>query len=121
MIFAAIACMVSEIRIRSSAGACGGSLLALRFGAGQRPVLLRRLLVVVSTLAALAASPAYGAICAALEPGPTGRVVSISDGDTFDLDSGLTVRLVGIQAPKLPLGRDGFVAWPLGDEAKNLI
>lgn len=83
--------------------------------------MLRRLLVVVSTLAALAASPAYGAICAALEPGPTGRVVSISDGDTFDLDSGLTVRLVGIQAPKLPLGRDGFVAWPLGDEAKDLI
>lgn len=81
--------------------------------------MLRRLLVIVFTLAALAAHPAYGAICAGLEPGPSGRVVAISDGDTLDLDSGLTVRLVGIQAPKLPLGREGFVAWPLGDEART--
>ena len=27
-------------------------------------------------------------------------------------------RLVGIQAPKLPLGRPGFKAWPLAAEAK---
>lgn len=83
--------------------------------------MLERLLVTSFTLAALAASPALAQICETLEPGPSGRVVSISDGDTFDLDGGLTVRLVGIQAPKLPLGREGFEAWPLGDEAKALL
>lgn len=83
--------------------------------------MLKRLLVTSFTLAALAASPALAQICETLEPGPSGRVVSVSDGDTLDLDSGLTVRLVGIQAPKLPLGREGFQAWPLGDEAKALL
>jgi len=47
-----------------------------------------------------------------------GRVVEVVDGDTLVLDDGLVVRLVGIQAPKLPLGRDGFRAWPLADEAR---
>src|SRR5690606_29730657 len=66
----------------------------------------------------LAAAPAQAQICDLLEPGPSGRVVSVSDGDTLELDGGLTVRLVGIQAPKLPLGREGFEPWPLADEAK---
>ncbi|WP_245944943.1 thermonuclease family protein [Pelagibacterium lacus] len=75
-----------------------------------------------SLLVALAgAHPAFAQSCETLEAGPSGRVVSISDGDTVDLDTGLTVRLVGIQAPKLPLGREGFEAWPLGDDAKALI
>lgn len=47
------------------------------------------------------------------------RVASIVDGDTVVLDDGHQVRLVGIQAPKLPLGRVGFAAWPLADEAKS--
>jgi hypothetical protein len=34
------------------------------------------------------------------------------------LEGGLEVRLVGIQAPKLPLDRPGFRKWPLADEAK---
>ena len=55
---------------------------------------------------------------AALERAGGGTVVEVVDGDTVILDSGLEVRLVGIQAPKLPLGRAGFVAWPLADEAK---
>ncbi len=42
----------------------------------------------------------------------------IIDGDTLVLQSGVQVRLVGIQAPKLPLGRRGFTAWPLADQAK---
>ena len=45
-------------------------------------------------------------------------VVEVIDGDTLVLDDGRQVRLVGIQAPKLPLGRPGFAAWPLADEAK---
>lgn len=47
--------------------------------------------------------------------------MAISDGDTIDLEGGLTVRLVGIQAPKLPLGREGFETWPLADQARDRI
>ncbi len=90
-------------------------------GPVQRPNLLRRLLVTTLLMAVPGVAPALSQSCDALEAGPSGRVVSISDGDTFDLEGGLTVRLVGIQAPKLPLGREGFEAWPLGDEAKAAI
>ncbi len=48
----------------------------------------------------------------------TGRVVEVVDGDTVKLDHGREVRLVGIQAPKLPLGRRGFAEWPLAGKAK---
>ena len=50
-----------------------------------------------------------------------GRVVEVVDGDTLFLDDGVQVRLVGIQAPKLPLGRRNFKAWPLADEAKRVL
>lgn len=46
------------------------------------------------------------------------QVVEVIDGDTLRLDDGRAVRLVGIQAPKLPLGRAGFEAWPLAEAAK---
>ena len=52
------------------------------------------------------------------KPVESGVATSIVDGDTLILRSGVQVRLVGIQAPKLPLGRRGFVAWPLADESK---
>ncbi len=55
---------------------------------------------------------------AALEAGEAGTVASVVDGDTVILESGLSVRLVGIQAPKLPLGREGFEAWPLAGESR---
>jgi len=55
--------------------------------------------------------------CETLKPGPKGRVVEVTDGDTVILDSGEKVRLIGMQAPKLPLGRIGFDKWPLADEA----
>lgn len=48
----------------------------------------------------------------------TARVTAIVDGDTVELDDGSEVRLVGTQAPKLPLGRRGFETWPLAPEAK---
>ena len=41
------------------------------------------------------------------------------DGDTVVLDDGKEVRLVGIQAPKLPLNRPNFKEWPLAREAKD--
>lgn len=54
-----------------------------------------------------------------------GRVTEIVDGDTLfiapPLEDGNEIRLVGIQAPKLPLGRKNFEAWPLSSEAKDLL
>jgi endonuclease YncB( thermonuclease family) len=47
-----------------------------------------------------------------------GVALEIIDGDTLVLQGGVQVRLVGIQAPKLPLGRRGFTAWPLAEQAK---
>src|SRR3546814_18240588 len=44
-------------------------------------------------------------------------VVAVVDGDTLVLDTDRQVRLVGLQAPKLPLGRRGFKTWPLADSA----
>ncbi len=55
---------------------------------------------------------------AELVRGETGQVSSVLDGDTLYLEGGLKVRLSGVQAPKLPLGRKGFKAWPLGKEAR---
>lgn len=46
------------------------------------------------------------------------EAVAVIDGDTLVLADGREVRLVGIQAPKLPLDRAGFEAWPLAEEAK---
>ncbi len=54
-------------------------------------------------------------------PGERARVVEVIDGDTLVLSNGLEVRLVGTQAPKLPLGRRGFTAWPLAEEARALL
>jgi micrococcal nuclease len=45
-------------------------------------------------------------------------VTTVTDGDTVILDNGLVVRLIGIEAPKLPRGNDTFAPWPLAGEAK---
>jgi endonuclease YncB( thermonuclease family) len=52
-----------------------------------------------------------------LSAGTPGTAASITDGDTLELADGRIVRLVGIQAPKLPLGRPNFPTWPLAPEA----
>jgi endonuclease YncB( thermonuclease family) len=62
--------------------------------------------------------PLAATACEGLREGPRGVVRSVVDGDTVILDSGLSVRLIGTQAPKLPLGRAGFPTWPLADTAK---
>lgn len=54
-----------------------------------------------------------------LTPSETGHVVDVIDGDTVMLADGRQVRLVGIQAPKLALGRPNFQDWPLADEARD--
>lgn len=60
-----------------------------------------------------------------LKAGGTAVVAEIVDGDTVVLDRSIDgarqVRLVGIQAPKLPLGRKGFRKWPLADASKALL
>lgn len=58
-----------------------------------------------------------------LVEGGAAMVISVVDGDTVlldtEIDGSKEVRLVGIQAPKLPLGRKGFKPWPLADAAKE--
>ena len=56
--------------------------------------------------------------CAELMREDHGVVRDVTDGDTLTLDTGVVVRLAGIQAPKLPLRRPGFKPWPLADEAR---
>ncbi len=56
-----------------------------------------------------------------LTAGETATVVEVVDGDTVVLNTGKEVRLVGLQAPKLPLGRKGFRMWPLAPEAKTAL
>ena len=51
----------------------------------------------------------------------TARVAAIVDGDTLMLEDRREVRLVGIQAPKLPLGRRNFTPWPLAEEARTVL
>ena len=58
---------------------------------------------------------------AELTKGDSALVHDVIDGDTVVLDDGRQVRLVGIQAPKLPLGRPDFEKWPLADEAKDAL
>ncbi len=52
-------------------------------------------------------------------------VTGVVDGDTVYIDppfkDGNEVRLVGIQAPKLPLGRKNFPTWPLATEARQFM
>lgn len=52
-------------------------------------------------------------------------VTAIVDGDTVFIDppfkDGNEIRLVGIQAPKLPLGRKNFPTWPLAHESKDAV
>jgi endonuclease YncB( thermonuclease family) len=69
---------------------------------------------VAASLISIAAVPA----CEGLRDGPKGTVTEVVDGDTLLLDTGLVVRLIGIQAPKLSLGRDEQPDWPKGNEAK---
>ena len=73
------------------------------------------------TGALLLGAVSLGAKAPDLTPGEVDRVKSIVDGDTLYLNSGLKVRLSALQAPKLPLGRPDFEAWPLAEDAKDTL
>lgn len=78
-----------------------------------------RQFVIVALLCVVAnAGAALSSEAANLPSESGGTVTEVIDGDTVILSSGVEVRMVGIQAPKLPLGRRGFTKWPLADEAK---
>jgi endonuclease YncB( thermonuclease family) len=67
---------------------------------------------------------AYGSRAIDTDPLQTdggGTVVTVVDGDTVILDNGIEVRLVGLQAPKLALGRRNFVDWPLAGDARRAL
>src|SRR5919106_1617363 len=81
--------------------------------------MIRSFILICSLLLTMAADGvADDALSAHLETDGQARVVSVIDGDTVVLADGREVRLVGMQAPKLPLGRPNFTSWPLADQAK---
>ena len=76
-----------------------------------------------ATLVALAflppaTAPAPAAPADDLAAGERGRVAAVVDGETVRLDGGLAVRLAGLEAPRLALGRRGMRDWPLAGEAR---
>lgn len=82
--------------------------------------MLRRFLFLLLLVALPAARAAADAVRLpdGLRPDGSAVAVEVVDGDTLVLDNGKQVRLVGIQAPKLPLGRPHFPTWPLAPESK---
>lgn len=109
---------------------CLGSLLSARFAGGRKayrslpaiaPSMAR--LIALLTLAVLAglSSPRAQELPAGLSAPRWERVASVVDGDTVLLEGGGEVRFVGVQTPKLPLGRANFSTWPLAPEAKSAV
>jgi len=82
-------------------------------------ILLARSLLLSTAAFALLASAAPA--CENLVMAPGGVVVEVTDGDTVVLNDGRKVRLIGTQAPKLPLGRDNSETWPLAPEAQQAL
>jgi micrococcal nuclease len=80
---------------------------------------LKKCFGLTAILAVLAAWPALAVPLDTLPEGGRGRVADVMDGDSFRLENGrVDVRMLSIQAPKLPKGRPGFKAWPLSDKAQ---
>lgn len=84
--------------------------------------LLAPLLLVIpamTTIPAAAATTAPPSLPAGLTAGETHKVIETVDADTVRLDNHRQVRLVGLQGPKLPLGRPNYPTWPLAPEARE--
>lgn len=58
---------------------------------------------------------------AGLAEGVSGIASAVPDGDTVLLDNGLHLRLTGIQAPRLSLGRAEIADWPLGPASRDAL
>jgi micrococcal nuclease len=72
----------------------------------------------LATLAVLSSISIAALACEQLRMEQGGVITSVKDGDTVILDDGRVVRMIGTQAPKLPLDRPDFEPWPLAPEAK---
>jgi endonuclease YncB( thermonuclease family) len=79
----------------------------------------RRVVVLGAFFAAFAAAPALAR--GGLVEGAEGIVREAVDGDTVILADGREVRLVGLQAPKLALGRKNFKDWPLAEDSRRAV
>jgi micrococcal nuclease len=86
-----------------------------------RAMKVRRFLPLLALLLLPVAAAAVPVPAGAPAPSGSVRVAAVTDGDTLELSDGTTVRLVGLQAPKLPLGRPGFREWPLAQEARRAL
>ena len=82
------------------------------------PDLLNASFVRLAALAALNAVSVATLACESLRMEPGGIVTTVTDGDTVVLEDGRIIRMIGTQAPKLPLGREDYPTWPLAPEAK---
>lgn len=83
--------------------------------------LSRRQFIASAAVAALPL-PAFAAAPDALPDGGRGIIGAVHDGDTIRFKDGMVdIRLVGIQAPKLPQGRRNPTAWPMSDESRGAL
>jgi len=82
------------------------------------PAVLKASLVRLAGLAALSAVSVAALACEQVQMEAGGPVAAVPDGDGLILSDGRGVRLIGMQAPKLALGREDFQSWPLADEAR---
>jgi micrococcal nuclease len=77
---------------------------------------LRRRVVAIAILLVAGSEIADAGDC--LVRGPIVTVTAVIDGDTVATGDGTEIRLVGIQAPRLPPDRSDTKPWPLGEEAR---
>ena len=86
-------------------------------------MLLRKFFLLVLLLLAPAAlgRAAEPSLPPGLEAGGSAMVEAVIDGDSLTLADGRTLRMVGIQAPKLPKGRLNFAKWPFAREAQDAL
>jgi len=83
--------------------------------------MIRHALALLFYFAVFPAPAAEPTLPPGLEAGGNAVVQSVIDGDSLALADGRTVRMVGIQAPKLPKGRPNFVEWPFAREAQGAL
>lgn len=85
------------------------------------PAVFTASLVRLAGLAALSSVSVAALACEQLQMEQAGTVAAVPDGDSIILADGTSVRLIGMQAPKLALGRTDFPDWPLAGAARDAL